>query len=219
MRVLIIGGGNVGAYLTRELDKAGHVVAVVESDATRARDLAEATDAMVYEGDGTDVDLLKSAAVERVDWVLAVSGIDEVNLVSCQLAATLGARRVLARLNDPANRATFDALEIPVVAVTDLMARVISQEVETPDLSHVPLTGRGRLTVVEIEIPDGFPEHALAELDLPRPSTLVAVVRGDEDFVPAADTKLAAGDFVTAVTSQENEDALRRALTVVEGGS
>ena len=45
---------------------------------------------VVFQGDGTDVDLLMSADVDRADWVLAVTGLDEVNLVSCQLALTLG---------------------------------------------------------------------------------------------------------------------------------
>jgi trk system potassium uptake protein TrkA len=161
--------------------------------------------------------LLKAADVDRADWALAVTGLDEVNLIACQLALTLGAKRVLARLNNPRNRPTFDALGIQVVAVTDLMARVISQEVEVPDLSRIAVIGSGRLSLCEIEIPDGFPDRPLAELDLPAPSVLVTVKRGDEVWVPGAKTRLEPGDRVTAVTVVSNEAALHASLAEQAG--
>jgi trk system potassium uptake protein TrkA len=213
VRVLLVGGGKVGSYLARELSKDGHVVTVIEGVAERARELSEASDVLVFEGDGTEVDLLRAADVDRADWALGVTGLDEVNLVACQLSLTLGAKRVLARLNNPRNRPTFEALEIPVVAVTDLMGQVITSEVEIADLARVALIGGGRLSVCEIEIPDGFPECTLAELTLPQPAVLAAVLRDGETSVPSATTRLRAGDRVTAVTSLENETELRDALS------
>lgn len=212
MRMLVIGGGKVGSYLTRELLKAGHVTTVIEADETRARNLAEATKALVFAGDGTDVDLLKSADVHRSDWLLAVSGHDEDNLVACQLARTLGAKRVLARLNDPRNRATFEALGIPVVAVTDLMAQVISREVEVSDLHRIALMAGGNVSLIERIVPEGFPTRPLSELVFPQPSVLVTVIRGDDVVVPSADTVLRSGDRVLAVTTLENEAPFCAAL-------
>jgi len=213
MRVLLVGGGKVGSYLADELSSDGHVVTVIEGSAERAHELSEDSRILVFEGDGTDVELLRAADVDRADWVLGVSGLDEVNLVSCQLALTLGAERALARLNNPRNRPTFDALGIPVVAVTDLMGQVITREVEVADLSRVALISGGRLSVCEIEIPAGFPECTLAELELPQPAVLAAVLRGNEASVPAATTRLRPGDRVTAVTSLENEGAVRDVLS------
>ena len=212
MRALLIGGGKVGSFLAIELRAAGHVVALIEIVPDRAHDVTNTSDVLVFEGDGTDVDLLKSADVGRADWVLAVTGVDEVNLVACQLALTLGAKRVLARLNDPGNRPTFDALDIPVVAVTDLMASVIRHEVAVPDLSRIALIGDGSLSVCEVEIPAGFPEQPLADLELPRPSLLVALISDGEVSVPGADTLLKPGDRVTAVTTVANERALHTAI-------
>ena len=125
MRVTLIGGGKVGSFLSRELHDAGHAVTVVEDHAGRAKTLTDDSKVLVLEGDGTDINLLMGADTGRADWVLAVTGLDEVNLVACQLAITLGARHVLARLNNPLNRPTFEARKIPVVAVTDVMATLI----------------------------------------------------------------------------------------------
>ncbi len=212
MRVVLVGGGKVGSYLARELLEAGHVVALIEIDTRRVAELSDIRDLLVFSGDGTDVRLLEAADVDRADWVLGVTGHDEVNLVACQLGGTKGARNLLARLNDPRNRPTFEALGVPVVGVTDLMARVISSEIEVHDLERVALIGGGQVSLVERIVPEGFPAKPLAELDLPVPSILVTVTRGDSVAVPNADTVLEPGDRVMAVTSVENEAAFAEAF-------
>jgi trk system potassium uptake protein TrkA len=214
MRLIIIGGGKVGSYLARELDKAGHTVTVIESDPGRAAAVSESTNALVLLGDATDVRLLEEADVHRADWVLAVTGRDEDNIVACQLTATLGAPRVLARLNDPRNRSTFQALDIPVVAVTDLMVQVISREVKTDvgEAVQVALLGRGRVSLLEIEVPEGVSPKKVIDMDLPDRTILVTVMRGDEVLVPGPYTVVESGDRVLAVTNLENEAAVRETL-------
>lgn len=212
MRVTMIGGGKVGSYLARELHKAGHVVTVIEESHGHAESLTDDSKVLVLEGDGTDIRLLKAADTERADWVLAVTGLDEVNLVACQLAMTLGARQVLARLNNPLNRPTFDALDIPVVAVTDVMATLISREVDVPEFRHITLLGRGEISVYEIDVPEGFEPRPVAELRLPKGALLVALVSGDAVSVPTATTVLRPGDQVTTVSSMDLEDEVRIAF-------
>jgi trk system potassium uptake protein TrkA len=207
MRVLLVGGGKVGSHLAVGLRDGGHVVSVVEADERRASHLAEEPDILVFRGDGSDVRLMRSAGVERMDWVLAVTGVDEDNLVVCQLAATLGAANVLARLNDPRNAAAFDSLGVPSVSVTDLMAQVLSREIEVADLSRIAITGSGQISIVERLVPDGFTAIALADLDLPPAAVVATLQRGDDVFVPDALTMLRAGDRLTAVTSLASERA------------
>lgn len=217
MRVTLIGGGKVGSYLARELYKGGHVVTVIEESHSHAEAMSDDSKVLILEGDGTDVRLLKAADAGRSDWVLAVTGLDEVNLVACQLASTLGARRVLARLNNPLNRPTFDALDIPVVAVTDVMATLISREVDVPEFRHVTLLGRGEISVYEIDIPEDFEAQPVAELRMPVGALLVALVRGDEARVPTARTIVKAGDQVTAVSSVDLEEEVQAALGYSDG--
>jgi trk system potassium uptake protein TrkA len=212
MRVTLIGGGKVGSYLAKELFKAGHVITVIEVAHHHAEALSDDSKVLVLEGDGTDINLLKAADTDRSDWVLAVTGLDEVNLVACQLALTLGAKHVLARLNNPLNRPTFEALEIPVVAVTDVMATLISREVEVDEFRHITLLGRGEVSVYEIDVPEGVEPVPVPELRLPKGSLLVALVSGDEVSVPTASTILKPGDQVTAVSSVELQDQVRAAL-------
>lgn len=219
MRVVLIGGGKVGSFLARELHKGGRVVTVIEESHAHAEALVDESKVLVLEGDGTDINLLEAAETARADWVLAVTGLDEVNLVACQLALTLGARHVLARLNNPLNRPTFDALDIPVVAVTDVMATLISRGVEVPEFRHIALLGRGEVSVYEIDVPPEFEQQPLAELRFPLGSLIVTVVSGDEVVVPTASTLLKPGDQITAVSNVELEDQVRAVLGYRNAGA
>jgi trk system potassium uptake protein TrkA len=216
VRVVIIGAGKIGRHLARELAEAGHAVTVAEGDAEVARQLAESVDALVLQGDGTSMNLLRDAEVSRADWLLAVTGQDEVNLTACELAETLGAKRVLARLNDPRNRATFDALGIPVVAVTDLISQLISRELDIRHLERIALLARGRISLIEVEVPSNAAAQAVAALGLPSQTVLVAAIREgpeEEVVVPRGDTVIQPGDRVLVVTTVENEPAVRAALS------
>ena len=199
MRVLLIGGGKVGSWLAQELVSQGHLVALVEESEDRAQAVADDVDAVVIHGD---------------DWLLAVTGLDEVNLVSCQLGLTLGAKRVLARLNAPLNRATFEALKIPVIGITDLMVQVISQEVAVSQLARIAVIGRGQLSLSEYEIPESFTPSRIQDLKLPERSLIVAIQRDDQVTVPKATTRLLPGDRITAVTTVAQESNLQRVFAI-----
>jgi trk system potassium uptake protein TrkA len=216
MRILVIGGGKVGSSLVDVLTTAGHVVSLIEANRDRAADLIEDTDAMVFHGDGSDVELLQAADVSRVDWAVAVTGHDEDNLVACELARTFGAKNVIARLNNPLNRPTFEALGVPVVEVTSLMAQVIHREVELVDLSRLAVIEGGDVSVVERVLPDDYPPTQVTSLTLPRPSLLIALIRGGKATVPGPNTVLQAGDKVLAVTPLENERAFAEAFESYE---
>jgi trk system potassium uptake protein len=215
VRIVIIGAGKIGRHLARELSEAGHAVTVAESNAEEALRLAESVDALVLEGDGTSMSILMSAEVSRADWLLALTGQDEVNLTACELAETLGAKRVLARLNDPRNRATFDSLGIPVVAVTDLISQLISREIDFFHLERIALLARGRISLIEVEVVPSAPARRVIDLGLPAQTVLVAVTRegtGGEVVIPRGDTVIEPGDRVLAVTAVEQEAAVRAAL-------
>lgn len=209
MRAVIVGGGKVGGYLADQLVGEGHVVVVAETNERRARLLAEQSDALVIHGDGTDMDVLSGAEVDRADWLIAVTGLDEVNLVACELGITLGAGRAIARLNDPRNRGTFSALGIRVVAVTDLIGEVIERELEAGALERIMFLGRGDLSLIEVRVDDDAEPRAVQDLGLP-PGTLLVAVVGDKSVqVPQGSTVLEPGSVVVAVTHLDREPEVR----------
>ena len=220
MRVIIVGGGKIGAYLARELRKHKHVVVVIELDPDRARKVDAETDVLVLIGDGTDLTLLAEAGIDKADWLLAVTGQDENNLVACQLARTSGrCPNVLARLNDPRNRATFDALGVPIVGVTDLIGQIMSRELDLDALKRIAVLGRGTVSLVEVDLPADVTVRSVGDLSIPQPAVLVVIQRGSTVLVPGAASEIEPMDRVVAVTLVELEDDLRDALLGRQEGS
>lgn len=209
MRVVIVGGGKLGAELAARLLERGSAVILIEQQEERARRLSDLTGALVLTGDGTDMRRLESIDLRNTDVFVAVTGIDEDNLVACQLAtAAFGVRRVLARMNDPRNRTAFRALGVPTVNVTDEMTDMIERSLELSDHIARSLPDRGDLVTAGIIVPDGFPPTSVTKLGLPPSTIVVSVTRGDTVAVPDGTTEVEAEDRLLFVTQSASIDAL-----------
>src|ERR671936_3132604 len=142
MYVLIAGGGKIGANLARSLlrDGHGHEVTLIEQRRDRYDRLEEEFEHQVQLGDATELHVLERAGIARPpDLVLALTGDDEDNMVICQLARDkYGAKKVIARVNDPRNQAHFDLLGIsPTICATSSILALVEHEVPAHEI--VPL--------------------------------------------------------------------------------
>ena len=81
MYVIVVGGGKVGYYLTKQLLTEGHEVLLLEKDRRRQAMLAEQLGEVVVQGDGCEVRIMSEAGFGRADVIVAVTGDDEDNLV------------------------------------------------------------------------------------------------------------------------------------------
>ena len=218
MHIVISGGGKVGSYLAHNLLKKGHGVAVIEKRSGVLEKLAEElpTRALLIEGDGCGVKYQEDAGVGHADIFAAVTGNDDDNLVSCQLArAHFGVKRTVARINSPRNEHIFHALGIEGISSTTIISRLIEEEATISDVIRLHTLKKGQISLAEIDL---LNEDCLVcskkvyELNLPEGSVLVAIVRGDKVIVPKGDTVMERGDRVLAVTALEKEEELRRIL-------
>lgn len=132
MYVIVIGGGKVGYFLSRDLAERGDEVTLVEKDSTRADWLESQLGSIVVRGDGDEMALLQTTGVERADAVLAVTGDDEDNLVALQLAKrAFNVPLTIARVNNPANVQIFKQLGVDqAVSATEILLRAIEPELE-----------------------------------------------------------------------------------------
>jgi trk system potassium uptake protein TrkA len=217
MYIVIVGGGQVGFYLAKELVEAGHEALVIEEDASKASEIAETLGEIVMRGDGCEAAMQERAGSGRADLFLAVTGEDEANLVACQVARhRFNVNRIVARINDPKNEAIFHKLGIDVtVSATSVILSQIEQEL--PEHALIPLLQlRSGFELVEVKIPEGAGslDGKLHDIDLPDQSMIWGIVDTDGNpQIPTADTVLRAGDEVVAVTLRDSEEALRAALT------
>ena len=216
MYVVVIGGGNVGYYLTRELLHAGHEVVMIEKDAGRARQIADELGSIVVPNDGCEGRYQELAGMGRADVVAAVTGDDEDNLVACQVAKMhFNVPRAIARVNNPKNEQLFRRLAIDdTVSPTRTILGVIEHEIPIHDLLHLTELEGGDLEIVEAQLTAESPAvgKELRELTLPEGTSVAVILRGSKAVAVRPETKLMDGDRMLAVTSSAREPELRQLL-------
>ena len=213
MRVVIAGAGSVGTFMAEDLAKAGHEVVIVEVNAERvaeaARDGSPAGLTWVT-ADACEVSEFARAGVDKADVVAAVTGDDEDNLVISLLAKQeFGVPRVVARVNNPKNEWMFTEMWGVDVSVSTphLLTALVEEAVSVGSLVRLLSFEGGRARLSEATLADDSPSNGkdLAELGLPRDSTVVAIIRDDHVIVPRGDSVLRAGDEVLVLTTPEAE--------------
>lgn len=216
MYVVIVGGGNVGYYLARRLHRDKHAVALVEKDRARCELISQEMDILVINGDGCEMPILEAAGIERANVFAAVTGTDEDNLVACQLAKDIfSVERTVARVNDSRQEHIFNQLGVDVpIDSTGIIARIIEEEVSLSDFVNLVSFRKGRLSLVRFDLPANSPALGLsvASLKLPAEAVIVAVIRGDEVFIPRGDTVFEGQDEVIVLTRIGEENAIIQAF-------
>jgi len=215
MNVIIVGGGDVGYYLAEKLSE-NHYVVLIEKEQKLSEKIASKINCLVINGDGCDPEVLKSAGIKKADCLAAVTGNDEDNLVICQIAKEIfNVKRVVARVNNPKNEKTFYQLGVDVaVSGTSLIAKIIEEEVNWEDFTTLFTFKKGRLSILRIDLPENAPiiNKKLNEIQLPEDSVIVAVMRGDDLFIPRTDFVFKEEDEIIAITKIENEASLINSL-------
>jgi trk system potassium uptake protein TrkA len=217
MYVLAVGGGKVGANLTRLLLRSGHEVTLIEQRGDRFASLEQEFEHVVHRGDGTELFVLERAGIKRPpDLVLAVTGDDEDNLIICQIAKEkYNVPKVIARVNDPRNQAHFDLLGIsPTICATSNILALIEHEVPEHELVHLLELRRENLEIVEVQISEDSPVAGkrVEKLELPEGSRLISVMRNGHSEIAVGSTELHPGDQVLAILQPGKEDELRKVL-------
>lgn len=219
MRMIIVGGGQTGRSLARLLLERRHEVCLIEKNHVRCALLANELDAAVFPGDGTNVSVLEAAGTRKANCVMAVTGVDQDNLVAAQLAqGHFGAKKVIARVNDPRNAETFRALGIRnVVSSTDLVAQLIEQEADSGHAHLVASLEQGKGEIISMTLPfdTAWEGHALKNVSFPKGTLVISLIREGELTIPNGSTVLRAGDELVAVAEERSRKALRKVLSAV----
>ncbi|HEV8536695.1 MAG TPA: TrkA family potassium uptake protein [Candidatus Limnocylindria bacterium] len=134
MNVVIVGCGRVGGFLAGLLDAEGHRVSVVDIASTsparaeRAwfQHLPSSFKGETILGDGTDLDVLRQAGVERADALLALTEGDNRNLMAAQIAHEIfRVKRVIAKVNDPVRAQTYRKMGIDTFSRTTILGTLL----------------------------------------------------------------------------------------------
>lgn len=213
MYIIIIGGGKVGYYLAKTLKSYKHKVVVIEPQRELCEKIANDLNISVCNGDGTTIDKMDEVNASKADILIAVTGRDEDNLIACQLAKTnFKMKRTIARVNNPKNIEVFERLGVDIaVSSTSIIADLIEQEVDYSGMKTLMKLKNGKIVLSEILITEkaAVRGKSLREISIPSDCILISVIRDEEVIIPNGFTVLQTGDYIIAVSSQDNQEELK----------
>lgn len=213
MFILVIGGGKVGRFLTRDFLEKGYRVHLIEQDQGKCLELEMEFKTTVVNGDGSELEILKKAGIEEADVVLAVTSDDHDNLAICQLAERhFNIPRTFTAVNTPGNEKLFEWLGVNVaVSSSSILAALVEKQVSLDEITSLLNYQVGDLHLVEIPIRDGAPVigKRIKNIDLPMEVILVTILRENNALVPRGNSILKGGDIVLALTESRIEEELK----------
>jgi len=209
MNVIIVGGGQVGAYIANILLKNNCSVKVIESrDNVIEKLKSDIPLENIVFGNGSDPSVLEAAGIAKADVVAAVTGADETNLVVATIAKfEFDVPRVIGRVNNPKNAWLFNAgMGIDAgLNQADLMAHLVVEEIDLKNVLTLMKLKRSNYSIVQVKIDSqsAMVNKAIKDLVLPSNAVLIAVYRGSDVIMPHGDTVITAEDTILAFADDD----------------
>lgn len=215
MRIIVIGAGHLGYIVSELLSNEGYDVVVVDSDGEKLEAVRNDLDVLTVLADGTSPSFMRSQA-RGSDLLVAVTAIDEVNIIACILAKKNGIPHTIARIREPKFLAEpvdyiKENFDIDLVLSPELItAREISRLVMTPSAINVEDFAGGRVRLLESKISPRSPyaHRELKDIKLP-PSVLIALILRDHHMIiPHGNDRLLPLDNVYFLGNPESLEKL-----------
>jgi trk system potassium uptake protein TrkA len=215
--IVIVGGGNIGYYLSRALLNQGHEVLIIEKDVRKCERLEDELGSCCMRGDGCETAVLTEAGLNRAEVLIATTSQDEDNLVSCQVAKhRFKVPRTIALVNNPINERIFKKLGVDgTISVTNTILEHVEQEIPAHPLIHL-LTVSGQMEeVVELLVTRESPAigKSIGHLRLPADTAIALLMReGEKPKIPSVDMVLKENDRIIALTTIDSEKILEKTI-------
>lgn len=217
MNITVVGLGKVGIQLVERLnDEGDHNITVIDTRHAILTDVVNTYDVIGVEGSGTSLDTLREAHVKETDLVIAVTGSDEMNLLTCLMAKKLGAESTIARVRNPEYSKEMHLLKEDfgismVINPEQTAANEIARLLRFPTTVEVDTFAKGRAEILRFKVSEGSVIDGIKLKDIH--STLncdilvCGVERGDEAVIPNGNFEILAGDYISVVGSIKNVTA------------
>ncbi len=221
MKTIIIGAGKVGYSIAQLLSSENQNVVVIERDEERLKIVDESLDVQAILGNGSSPAILEAAGVREATMLIAVTEMDELNMIACLLAKQYGVKTTVARVRNT------EYMETPIFSPEALLgvdliinperitALEIAKIVRIPEALSVEYYADGRVQMVEIEIPkdsilDGVKLKGLDTSSF----VIVSIIRQHRTIVPAGNDSLFSGDKVYIMARTSDMSAVLMSLGI-----
>lgn len=204
MKIAIVGAGKLGLNVTEALLGPGYEITLIDKDPFLLQKVSDQFDLLTVTGNAKDVDLLKSISIDSYDFLVAVTGNDEKNIVISSLAKKLGCAKVISRIRDPeyVNHLDFikDTMHIDFIVNPDLS---IAKEIYKYLVEKYTLTNgyfsTGLISIIEFaseRLPKLIGKRIADVVDILDNMLVVAISRYGKVIVPGGDTLVEDDDYL-----------------------
>jgi trk system potassium uptake protein TrkA len=208
MRIIVAGAGRGGLNLAAHLQKQGHLVTVLDRDASVVSRAADHIGVVALAGDATDVATLSQAEPQRADVVVGMLHRDADNLAVAALARSLGAKRVMVRMRDPLYRPVYEAAGVQqIISETEVLVGALATAIEFEAVRHSMVLGSGAIAI-ELKVPVdarvvGRSVSDVASDDaFPRSCVIAGIAHGGAVHAPRGATIIEAGAELLVVSAR-----------------
>ena len=217
--IMIVGGGKIGFYLAEELSKKKYKIKLIESDKTAAEKLAEQLPRVtVIHGNGIRHDLLIEEGIEAMDAFVALTDVDEENMVVSMFANKAKVRKTITQIKSDDLYSMLGELGIknnvsPKNIVADRILSYVRALANRGGSSNVQTLYRlvdNRVEALEFFAmkPEPIHGHPFKELKLKKNCLVACIIRENEVIIPDGNSCIKLGDSVIVVTTHKNFDDL-----------
>lgn len=206
MKIIIVGGGKIGATLIESLEGEGHDITVVDREQKVIDEISNIYDVMCVCGNAVDNDTLNEAEVSSADLLISVTDSDEINMLICFIAKKMGAAYTVARIRNPEfNDKRMDQikqyLDISLTINPEfLAAQEIFNILKLPAAINIETFSRRNFSMIELLLKEGSSLDGMSLIDLRKKynlNFLISIVkRGEEVHIPDGNFVLKCGDHI-----------------------
>ena len=214
MKILVCGCGKIGSTMCADLVAEGHDVVALDKDPAIISQITNTLDVMGVCGNAADCETLKDAGIAETELFIAVTGSDEVNMLSCFLARKMGADHTIARIRNPEyNDKSLDflrhELHLSQAINPDLLAaKELFDILQIPSAIKVESFTGNTFKIIELIIKENSPLDGLVLRDFKNKYNtrvlICAVQRGQDVYIPDGNFMLKEGDRI-GLTASPNE--------------
>jgi trk system potassium uptake protein TrkA len=198
--VMILGGNRIAIQTALILAKLGINTKLIERDKEKCDKIAELLPhSLIINGDGTNIDLLKSEGIETTDGFVAVTGYDEDNLLVALLAKHLGTKKVIAKIDRSNYIPILEKIGVDAVVNPRIItASAILQFIRKGEIVSLTLLKEGKAEVIELMVHSNSKiiNKPLRNANLPKNSIIGAIIRKDRVIIPHGDDTIQAQDKI-----------------------
>lgn len=201
-RIMIAGGGNIGKGLAKSLEETYHVK-LIEADPKRALSISdELENTIVLHGDASNQELLIDENIDHMDVFIAVTNKDEANIMSAMLAKRLGVRKTMVLINRVAYTDLLQGNEIDIaLSPQHTTTSSLLTHIRRGDLANVYSLRRGAAEAMEAvahgtEDTSKVVGKAIGEIELPRGTSIAAIVRDEKVIIAHHNIVIQSNDHV-----------------------